>query len=172
MTTLAQCPPIGFDINGGTLVNGVLYFECNAPIANLSAWDFATAGGYITPGYTINVQTDGFSDLENTLFVYNGSNATGTPQFHWSASASILGGTWMGPLPINSNFDAIQEYLDPTLFYSVEWCDYPAGFFPPDGDFPYTITDNATGLVLGSGIFSHNGVQECFMVNVDPPLGI
>lgn len=172
LTTLAQCPPIGFDINGGTLVNGVLYFECNAPIANLSAWDFATAGGYITPGYTINVQTDGFSDLENTLFVYNGSNATGTPQFHWSASASILGGTWMGPLPINSNFDAIQEYLDPTLFYSVEWCDYPAGFFPPDGDFPYTITDNATGLVLGSGIFSHNGVQECFTVNVDPPLGI
>ena len=86
------CPPIGFDVAGGTNINDTLYFNCNDAPVQLTAWNYATAGGYITPGFTMTVQTDQYSDLENTIFFYDGGNGTGNPLFHWSASASINGG--------------------------------------------------------------------------------
>lgn len=166
------CPPIGFDVAGGTNINDTLYFSCNDAPAQLTAWNQATAGGYITPGFTMTVQTDQFSELENTIFFYDGGNGTGNPLFHWAASASINGGIWQGPLPQNALFSAPQEYLDPTLVYSVQWCDYPPGGIPPDGQFDYVVTDNATGNILYSGTFDHNGT-ECFVLNLfDPPGGI
>lgn len=166
------CPPIGFDVAGGNNINDTLYFSCNDAPVQLTAWDHATAGGYITPGFTMTVQTDQYSDYENTIFFYDGGNGTGNPLFHWSFTPSINGGTWQGTLAPNALFEAVQEYLNPTLVYSAQWCDYPPGGLPPDGQFPYTVIDNATGNILYSGVFDHNGT-ECFTLNLfDPPGGI
>ncbi len=130
------CPTVSFS---GLPAN----MGCTDAAVTLAADDIAANGSFITPGFQVIITTDGFSSTENTIeFFENGSSFAFFP---------------VGTVPDNSIWTLTLEYGDPTAVYSFEWCD-----LFPDGTFNYEVYDNATGNLIGSGTFNHNGGTTCF----------
>lgn len=136
------CGNVGFDM----IPTGP--YSCNDPDVDMYAWDYATAGAYIMPSFDFVVNTDFFSDIENSCTVYQGSTA-----------GPVIGTFPIGSIPFSSTWTLTGTYFTPGTTYVIEWCDdYP------DGQFPYQLIDNASGTVLLSGIFD-NDLASCYTIS-------
>ncbi|PLX10349.1 MAG: hypothetical protein C0594_05085, partial [Marinilabiliales bacterium] len=135
--TMPSCPTIGFD----DIIAGSPY-GCNDTIY-LTAYDSTSAGGFITPGFRLVIETDLYSDTENTLTIYQ----DGVPIYY----------AGIGEVPEYSIWTIWGEYMDPTANYTFTWCDEFK-----DGDFPYQVYDNVTGALLINGTMSHDPNVSCF----------
>ena len=63
------CGNVGFDmIPAGP-------YDCNDPDVDMFAWEYSTAGAYVMPSFSFSVETDFWSDFENSCTVYQGSTA-------------------------------------------------------------------------------------------------
>ncbi|MBX7242750.1 MAG: gliding motility-associated C-terminal domain-containing protein [Bacteroidia bacterium] len=139
------CGTVGFDI----VTPGP--YTCDETQVDLLAWDDATAGGYVAPSFNFVVQTDIWSDLENSVSFYQNSVAPG----------NLVGTFGLGSVPASTTWTITGTYFQAGTTYIVEWCDdYP------DGQFPYQIINNATGAVIASGTFDHDNTGlTCFTVS-------
>ncbi len=134
------CGTVGFDMSP------VGPYDCNDPDVDLTAWDYATAGAYIMPSFSFVVNTDFFSDIDNSVSVYQNSVA-----------GPLIGTFPIGSIPASTTWTLTGTYFNAGTTYVIEWCD---AF--PDGQFPYQLIDNASGAVLFSGIFDNDNGTNCY----------
>ena len=115
------CGNAGFyDITAGSP------YHCNDTIW-LTAWDSATAGGYINPAWEFTVVTDQYD--ENVFNAYENGVLFYSDNPDENVTQSYYGG-----------------FMDPTATYTAEWCDSYG-----DGSFDWSITDLTNDVVLYSG---------------------
>ncbi len=135
--------------------------------ANLPPNQDPVANDFITPAFGIEISTDINSATENTLELWDQPNGTGN-LIGYKAPTN-MGGSYSGPLPDDEDYVFYGEYLDPTVSYSIVWCDN-AG----TGSFDYQVIDyspdTAPDNVMASGTFDHAN-SNCFTVNIGSPVG-
>jgi gliding motility-associated-like protein len=139
-------------------------YDCNDPIVSLTANPTSASPGNlsITPGFLFDITTDAFSATQNTLTLYAGPNATGPVVAYWGPTNT--GGNYQGPLPNNSQFTATLEYLDPSISYSMEWCDSGNS-----GTFNNEIRMSGSNTVISNAPL--NGASGCTTINLGTPEG-
>lgn len=103
--------------------------------------------GFTTPGFTIHITTDEYSDTENSLNIFENNELYQTVA--------------IGNIPANAVWELSVTHLNPQAVYSFEWCDNY-----PDGIFEYKIYDNITGNLLTDGTFNHNTGTTCYTQNI------
>ena len=118
---------------------------------------------YIMPGWVLELDTDIFSDTENSLTIYEGIGVGGMPISCYSGPVICPAGIDQGPLPENINWTLTGYYFTAGNHYTLEICDSFG-----DGNLPYTITDLLTGTEFLTGTFSFTTAGECFVVIFGP----
>ncbi|MFN0201838.1 MAG: hypothetical protein ACKVTZ_09970, partial [Bacteroidia bacterium] len=145
------CPTVGFDVyptGGLTPITQPISVPCSTASVDLLAWDETQAGGYIAPSFDFVIQTDIWSDTENSLTFYQGAG-TGGP---------IVGSFPLGTVPASTTWTITGTFFTVGQTYTIEWCD---DF--PDGVFPWQLYNNNTGVQISTGIFDHDATgTPCF----------
>ncbi|MEM7104036.1 MAG: hypothetical protein AAF502_12945 [Bacteroidota bacterium] len=146
---VCTCPTVGFqDIEDDSP------YDCNFSLISLAADNSIEAGGFITPGFTIELQTDDVSVLQNTLSLYSGPNGTGDQLAFYP----------VGTIPNNSLWEVIGEYFYPGSIFSFVYCDNQN-----DGIFSFNVRDHGSGNILSSGAIL--GANGCTTINFGPVTG-
>ena len=128
-------------------------YDCtsNSSIA-LTAFD-ADGIAHFTDGITINIDTDSWSDTENSLVI------TGSDGTVMEYGPSNTGPNYVGTIP-ETSFNLTLTNIAPGTVFTLDWCDSAN-----DGGFEYTITYNTTGAKI-TGEFGHSADfgQDCYQV--------
>lgn len=135
-----SCPQAGFDditASSPYHAGDTIYLEAS---------DSSEAGGCLTPGFTLKITTDLYSDTENSITFYEDS----IPFYEVP----------VGSVPENKEWTVWGEFFNPNATYSFDWCDSY-----PDGTFPYEIYDNMTGFLITSGTIN-SASQACQTITI------
>ena len=135
LTSYGQCPTVGFYTEMGHIpIDSLPPVNCTAAEFWIIAYEVNDAQGFVKPGVTFEIITDGSSEWEDSLKILVDGNIYG-------GYAPLPNPGWPfygGPVANNTTLYFYMVGARPNSVYTFKWCDNAS-----TGAFPYRLFDHA-----------------------------